>query len=70
MDVQMPQINGFEATKQILACHPEIGIAITSMNKDSQYARLANEVGAMAFIAKPALKGETLIELMAGRMES
>jgi DNA-binding NarL/FixJ family response regulator len=70
MEVQMPQMNGFEATKQILACHPEIGIAITSMNKDSQYARLANEVGAMAFIAKPALKGETLIELMACRMAS
>jgi DNA-binding NarL/FixJ family response regulator len=70
MDGQMPQMNGFEATKQILACHPEIGIANTSMNKDSQDARLAKEVGAIAFIPKPTLKGETLIELMACRMAS
>ncbi|MDA0768936.1 MAG: response regulator transcription factor [Chloroflexi bacterium] len=67
MDVQMPQMDGFEATKQILASHPNIGIAITSMNKDAQYVRLANEVGAMGFIAKQALKGHVLMELMASR---
>lgn len=67
MDVQMPQMDGFEATRQILANHPGIGIAITSMNKDNQYIRLADEVGAMGFIAKPALKGEILMELMASR---
>ncbi|MCH8827684.1 MAG: response regulator transcription factor, partial [Chloroflexi bacterium] len=67
MDVQMPDMDGFEATKQILAGHPEIRIAITSMNKDAQYARLADEVGAIGFIPKPDLKGKALMELMALR---
>ena len=68
MDVQMPEMDGFEATKRILAKHPEIGIAITSMNDDAQYGRLAKEVGALGFIPKPALKGDILAELMAPRI--
>ena len=68
MDVQMPEMDGFEATKQILACQPDIGIAITSMNQDPQYARLADEVGAIGFIPKPALKGKALMELMTSRL--
>lgn len=68
MDVQMPEMDGFEATKRILASHPDLGVAITSMNKDAQYARLADEVGAIGFIAKRDLNGDVLMQMMASRV--
>ena len=67
MDVQMPEMDGFEAARQILANHPDIGIAITSMDKDSRYASLANDVGALGFVPKTALKGDVLMKMMALR---
>lgn len=60
MDVQMPVLNGFEATRLILEQHPSARIALTSMNDDSEYSRVAAEVGAVAFFRKRDLNASAL----------
>jgi CheY-like chemotaxis protein len=55
MDIQMPQMNGFEATRRIQEKYPGTKIAIISMDNDHEYERMAEEVGASGFIAKKDL---------------
>ena len=64
MDVQMPTMNGFEATRIILERHPDAKVALISMTGDAQYPGMAAEVGALGFIAKRDLTAETLRQLL------
>lgn len=64
MDVQMPVLNGFEATRKILEQHPSAKVALTSMNEDSEYSRVAAEVGAVAFFRKRDLNAGALEALL------
>ncbi len=52
MDVEMPRMGGFEATRQITEEHPGAVIVLTSMNRDPSYDSLAAQVGAAAFFIK------------------
>jgi DNA-binding NarL/FixJ family response regulator len=52
MDISMPVINGFEATRQILAERPSTKIIMLSAHVDEEYAERARELGAVGFIAK------------------
>ena len=67
MDVQMPRMNGFEAARRILEHCPDTEIILTSMNADSQYPKMAQEVGVMAFIAKRDLSVEALRAVLGSR---
>lgn len=59
MDVNMPELNGLEATKQIGATHPGIGILILTMfDDDSVLAAL--RAGARGYLLKGAEGEETL----------
>ncbi len=64
MDVQMPEMNGFEATRLIHERNPNVNVALVSMHGEEQYTRMAEEVGAMAFIPKKDLSAETLRQLI------
>lgn len=64
MDVQMPEMDGFEATRKILERHPEVKVAMTSMNRDKEYERLSEEAGAIGFIPKPSLNVNALRQLL------
>ena len=37
MDIAMPNMNGIEATRRILAANPRIGVVILSMHQDESY---------------------------------
>lgn len=52
MDVTMPIMNGFEATRKILSFAPETKIIIVTVNADLHSARAAKEVGACGFVSK------------------
>ena len=58
MDIQMPDMNGVEATQQILETHPEIGIIILTMLEDDDSLFSALRVGARGYVLKGADKVE------------
>ncbi|MCI0438557.1 MAG: response regulator transcription factor [Chloroflexi bacterium] len=64
MDVQMPQMDGFEAARRIKERHPAAKIALTSMNNDKEYFRIASDVGALAFIPKRSLNADALRQIL------
>ena len=52
MDVTMPQLNGLEATYQILKNFPSAKIVILSAHRDDAYVEQANRLGAQGFLIK------------------
>ena len=53
MDVNLPGINGLDATQQILAAHADrVVVLLLSTYEEEEYAPRAAEVGAAAYIPK------------------
>ncbi len=52
MDVDMPGINGIEATGQITASFPEIRVVMLSMHSDPVLVRKAQDSGAKGYVPK------------------
>ena len=52
MDIAMPQLNGLEATRQILTVLPNTRILILSAHNDEAYLKNAMESGAVGFLLK------------------
>ena len=67
MDVQMPQMNGFEAVGAILRIDPQAVVILTSMKQDDQYEQIAEEAGAAAFYPKRDLDVEVMRDLIERR---
>jgi DNA-binding NarL/FixJ family response regulator len=55
MDILMPEINGFEATKNILASYPDARIAIVTDYNDIEFRDAARRAGVVAYILKEEL---------------
>lgn len=52
MDIGMPNLNGVEATSQIVKQRPETGVIILSMHSDESYLRRALAAGAKGYLLK------------------
>ncbi|MCS7041214.1 MAG: response regulator transcription factor [Bryobacteraceae bacterium] len=52
MDVAMPQLNGIDATSQIVKQNPRTNVLILSMHNDETYLLRALEAGARGFLLK------------------
>jgi DNA-binding NarL/FixJ family response regulator len=55
MDCALPQINGIEASRRILAKHPETAILMLSMHSEDTLVRQAIEAGVRGYILKNAM---------------
>ena len=55
MDCQLPEMNGLEATRRILAARPETAILMLSMHSEDTLVRQALEAGARGYVLKNAM---------------
>jgi len=60
MDIAMPELNGIEAARQILAVSPSIKIIILSMHYSTEHIYQALQAGAMGFVIKDAAGKELM----------
>jgi DNA-binding NarL/FixJ family response regulator len=70
MDLAMPELDGIQATIQILRNQPDIGILILSMYSEENYVRNAFAAGARGYLLKNALEVDlayVIKEIAAGR---
>ena len=52
LDVGMPQLNGIDATAQIVRKHPSVQVLILSMHEDEAYVTRAVKAGARGYLLK------------------
>ncbi len=60
MDVAMPNLNGIEATRQVVSAHPEIAIVVLSMHSDESYVLRALKAGARGYLLKDSAEGDLI----------
>jgi DNA-binding NarL/FixJ family response regulator len=58
MDVSMPQVNGVEATKLILAQQPSLRILVLSAHEEPAFARMLFDAGAVGYALKRSASEE------------
>ncbi len=68
MDINMPGVNGIEATRRILNTSPHIGVLILTMFEDDDSVFAAMRAGARGYLLKGTLKAEILraIQIVGG----
>jgi two-component system response regulator NreC len=52
MDVAMPDLNGIEATRQVVAEHPGVKVIAVSMHSDKRFVAEMLKAGASAYLSK------------------
>ena len=60
LDIGMPQLNGIEATRQIVAEDTHPNVVILSMHSDESYVLRALKAGARAYILKNAAEADLI----------
>ena len=58
LDIQLPDLDGFEVAERLLARNPELTIVLVSSRDRSSYGPLIEPSGARGFVAKTDLSGE------------
>lgn len=58
MDVQMPELNGIEATRTITASQPDVGVLVLTMGEDDGTVLAALRAGARGYLRKGAEQDE------------
>ncbi len=65
MDIQLPEMNGIDATRQILHDSPHIGVLIVTMYEDDDMVFAAMQAGAKGYLLKGADQDEIIRAMQA-----
>ena len=65
MDVAMPELNGIEATRRLIAENPHTRVIALSMHKDSVYVREILRAGARGYLLKDSGAGDLVTAIRA-----
>ena len=65
MDIQMPEMNGIEATRRILQTNPHVGVVVLTMFEDDESVLSAMRAGARGYVLKGAPPAQILKVLRA-----
>jgi DNA-binding NarL/FixJ family response regulator len=65
MDVAMPEMNGIEAARRILADHPKMAVVMLSMHRDESYVLRSLKAGAKGYLLKDSPRDEVLAAIRA-----
>jgi DNA-binding NarL/FixJ family response regulator len=60
MDVKMPDLNGIDATREVLAACPEVAVLVVTMLEDDDSVFAAMRAGAAGYMLKGAQQAEVL----------
>ncbi len=60
MDINMPNLNGVDATRQILAESPQIKVLVLSINSSKQYVESMLEAGVIGYLLKESAPEELI----------
>jgi two-component system, NarL family, response regulator NreC len=60
MDIAMPNMNGIEATRRILASCPGTAVVILSMHQDESYVLRSLKAGAKGYLLKDSLRTDVI----------
>ena len=60
MDIAMPNLNGIEATRRILAANPRTAVLMLSMHQDESYVLRSLKAGARGYLLKDSLRSEVI----------
>jgi two-component system, NarL family, response regulator NreC len=60
MDIAMPNMNGIEATRRIVASHPSTAVVILSMHQDESYVLRSLKAGARGYLLKDSLRSDVV----------
>jgi DNA-binding NarL/FixJ family response regulator len=60
IDISMPELDGIEAARQIVAANPEVHVMILSMHAGSQHVFHALEAGARGYLLKESASREVI----------
>jgi DNA-binding NarL/FixJ family response regulator len=60
MDIAMPNMNGIEATRRILAANPKAAVVILSMHQDESYVLRSLKAGAKGYLLKDSLRSDVI----------
>jgi DNA-binding NarL/FixJ family response regulator len=65
MDVAMPEMNGIEAARRVLADRPKTNIVMLSMHRDESYVLRSLKAGAKCYLLKDSPRDEVLAAIRA-----
>ena len=64
LDIQLPDVDGFEVAARLLASDGGLNIVLVSSRDAREYGGLIAASGALGFVAKSDLSGDTLRSLL------
>ena len=60
MDIAMPNMNGIEATRRIIASKPQTAVLILSMHQDESYVLRSLKAGAKGYLLKDSVRADVI----------